>query len=157
MLVKEVMKSLQAQRFFAFYNQLNSVTAGKPAFLSRLYAEDICFIDPVQALTGIEALQIYLEHVYEQLKTCQFILDEEIGDHENMALCWQMHLLHRQALTDDFRPKAIVVTGCSHLKWRNNKLIYQRDYFDLGSLLYEQLPVLGEVVRSIKSRAGPDP
>jgi hypothetical protein len=29
-----------------------------------------------------------------------------------------------------------------------------RDYFDLGAMLYEQLPLLGAVVRTLKGRLG---
>ena len=34
------------------------------------------------------------------------------------------------------------------------KVCQHRDYFDLGAMLYEQLPLLGPVVRTIKMRLG---
>jgi hypothetical protein len=45
------------------------------------------------------------------------------------------------------------VQGSSHLKGVGDKVVYHRDYLDLGAMLYEQLPLLGRVIRSLKNRA----
>ena len=42
----------------------------------------------------------------------------------------------------------------SYLKTRNGKIYYHRDYFDMGAMVYEQLPLLGRIVRKIKQRLG---
>jgi hypothetical protein len=34
------------------------------------------------------------------------------------------------------------------------KVRYHRDYFDLGAMLYEHLPLLGSLVKTIKRRLG---
>ncbi|HGP4674712.1 TPA: nuclear transport factor 2 family protein, partial [Vibrio cholerae O1] len=40
------------------------------------------------------------------------------------------------------------------LHFAEGKVTYHRDYFDMGEMLYEQLPVLGQVIRAIKRRLG---
>jgi limonene-1,2-epoxide hydrolase len=46
------------------------------------------------------------------------------------------------------------VQGISHLKFLENQVIYHRDYFDLGEMVYEHVPVLGKIVRFIKNSLG---
>ena len=47
----------------------------------------------------------------------------------------------------------IQVQGHSLLKMADDKVIYHRDYVDLGAMLYEHIPLLGKVIRTIKARA----
>jgi hypothetical protein len=46
----------------------------------------------------------------------------------------------------------ILVHGCSHLLWTDNKVFQHRDFFDAGALLYEHLPVMGRMIRWLKGR-----
>lgn len=45
--------------------------------------------------------------------------------------------------------RPIVVVGCSHLRF-HSLVAHQRDYFDAGALIYENIPLLGAIVRRIK-------
>ena len=49
--------------------------------------------------------------------------------------------------------KPIEVQGHSHLKMLDGQVVYHRDYLDIGSMLYEHIPVLGCAIKSIKKRA----
>jgi hypothetical protein len=46
------------------------------------------------------------------------------------------------------------VDGFSQISFEDNKVKHHRDYFDLGSMLYEQIPVLGLLIKKIKSGLG---
>jgi hypothetical protein len=35
---------------------------------------------------------------------------------------------------------------------RNNRIYYPRDYFDLGAFVYENVPMLGSIIKRIKQR-----
>lgn len=49
----------------------------------------------------------------------------------------------------------MTVEGATRLEFdETGKVCLHRDYFDLGAMLYEQLPLLGAVVRTIKGRLG---
>jgi hypothetical protein len=45
----------------------------------------------------------------------------------------------------------VTVPGSTHIKYRE-KVHYHRDYFDAGALLYEQIPLVGFMIRAIKAR-----
>jgi len=65
-------------------------------------------------------------------------------------MAWTMFLEHPR-LNDG---EVIRVEGASYLKTRNGKIYYHRDYFDLGALIYEQIPFLGKFITRIKQRMG---
>lgn len=52
------------------------------------------------------------------------------------------------------RGKTVEVEGISHLRILDGRVRYHRDYFDAGQLLYENLPVVGGVIRWVKEQAG---
>jgi hypothetical protein len=71
----------------------------------------------------------------------QFIYESFI---DNKAyLSWEMHLYLK-------RPnKNVKASGISVLTIKE-KIISQRDYFDAGELFYENIPVLGALIRFLK-------
>jgi hypothetical protein len=50
------------------------------------------------------------------------------------------------------RGQELTLEGISQLRFADRRIIYQRDYYDLGAMLYEHLPLVGQVVRGIKRR-----
>jgi hypothetical protein len=48
----------------------------------------------------------------------------------------------------------VEVNGVSQIRFSGDRVIYHRDYFDLGEMLYENIPLLGVVIRNIKQRLG---
>ena len=51
--------------------------------------------------------------------------------------------------------KTILVSGTTFLRLNDdNKVYFHRDYFDLGEMLYEHLPLLGRLLTTIKGRLG---
>ena len=49
--------------------------------------------------------------------------------------------------------KIFSVPGVSIIRYED-KIYSHRDYFDLGAMLYEQLPLLGGLIRMIKRKLG---
>ena len=47
----------------------------------------------------------------------------------------------------------IVYEGVSKLEF-NEKIYKHQDFYDLGAMLYEHIPVLGSLVKIIKTKAG---
>ena len=46
--------------------------------------------------------------------------------------------------------KPISVDGITMLVIENDKITYHRDYYDLGQMLYENVPLLGLIIKRIK-------
>jgi hypothetical protein len=49
--------------------------------------------------------------------------------------------------------QSINVEGMSQLRF-SDKIFAHRDYFDVGQMLYEQVPFLGGLIGLLKNRAG---
>lgn len=115
--------------------------------LRKVYSPQILFIDPVDRLSGIDALESYFHHLMNGLESCHFDISAiEESDAEAFVI-WQMHISHPRIRGGD----EISIDGVSHLKF-TSQIDYHRDYYDLGAMLYEHLPLLGRAVRHLKRR-----
>jgi hypothetical protein len=58
-----------------------------------------------------------------------------------------MNLRHRR-----FKPEeTLTLPGATAVRF-GERVHFHRDYFDLGAMIYERIPVLGGAVRAIKAR-----
>ncbi|WP_116472583.1 nuclear transport factor 2 family protein [Zobellella maritima] len=130
--------------FCALYRQLG---ADNLHLLSSVYRQDVRFCDPAHELQGIIALSAYFEGLFTQVSHCRFDIEQVMEQDGEAYVRWQMHFGHpRLGGGSD-----IAVPGVSHLRF-DQHIYFHRDYFDLGAMLYEQLPLLGGVVRALKRR-----
>ena len=118
--------------------------------LREVYSENVIFEDPAHRIEGLENMLSYFNSMYENVNECRFEFESVLIDEELVALAWTMHLRH---------PKLkgglpIQVEGSSILEIAGNKVERHRDYFDLGAMVYEHIPLLGRVVTGIKHRLG---
>jgi ketosteroid isomerase-like protein len=133
------------QDFVEFYQQLDTSSAKN---LCNIYSEEIVFVDPVSTYKGLPALELYFSTLLSDTNTCHFII-QELNHHTDTAfVTWQMSFSHPKLK----KGKLIVVDGTSHILIKDNKIVSQRDYYDLGNMLYEHLPVLGYLVRYLKRK-----
>ncbi|MEW9798796.1 nuclear transport factor 2 family protein [Alteromonas sp. CYL-A6] len=135
-------------RFSELYEELTSVT---PDRLRQLYADDILFIDPIQTHQGIESVIRYFEALLVQAESCRFAISNTIPTQQNAEnidyiVTWTMTLKVRQSATP------IVLDGITQLKVSDDRITYHRDYYDLGQMVYEHIPLLGWAVKRVKKR-----
>ncbi|MGB0230941.1 MAG: nuclear transport factor 2 family protein, partial [Pseudohongiellaceae bacterium] len=81
---------------------------------------------------------------------CAFRFHSTIVNDTDVFMTWTMFLNHPKLSGGE----TVRVEGASYLRTRNGKVYYHRDYFDLGAMLYENVPLLGRVIRKLKSRLG---
>jgi hypothetical protein len=117
--------------------------------LDSIYHKDITFEDPIHRVEGLKNLHHYFENLYQNLTSCEFVINEVIVQGSNAAIYWKMIYQHPKLN----KGRSVTVFGNSQLKAEQNQVIYHRDYIDLGAMLYEQLPVLGKLIRWIKLQA----
>ncbi|WP_372881265.1 nuclear transport factor 2 family protein [Psychromonas sp.] len=115
--------------------------------LGLLYSDDINFIDALHNLNGLDQLSHYFANLYANLLYCHFSIEQVIEDQGQASVIWIMEYAHPKIN----KANAIVVNGCSHLKY-DEKIYYHRDFLDMGQMLYEHLPLLGGVIRTVKKR-----
>lgn len=136
---------LPVENFKRIFNELDSQHLH---LVGELYSDDVQFHDPIHDVKGLEALHAYFAGLYDGVKTCTFTFEaEQVGDGEAM-LTWIMHLEHGRFR----RGEMVHVPGASHIRFNAEKVTYHRDYFDVGHLIYERVPLLGALVRKIKNR-----
>lgn len=132
------------ERFKEVYNQLDASNLHR---LDEIYAEDVRFRDPVHAIEGREALREYLARLYDGVEDCHFDYGEVLSDDRRAMIAWTMRFRHRRFN----KGRTIEVVGVSSIEF-DDKVTRHHDYFDMGQMIYERVPVLGALIRRIKSR-----
>lgn len=133
-------------QFLETYQSLNRANLD---LLGSLYTEDIRFIDPVHEVEGLIRLTEYFSSLYQNIDSIHFHFNHQLRQGSEGYVQWQMTFSHPRLK----RGQDITVPGASYLNFVDSgKVCLHRDYFDLGVMLYEQLPVLGTIVSTIKRR-----
>lgn len=131
-------------RFKDMFNELN---ANNLDLLEKIYDPLVYFRDPVHELQGLPELREYYRHLYDGVVSCHFDYENEVIEDDQCMLVWIMRFQHAR-----FRKgETLELRGVSHIKF-NGKVYYHHDYFDMGAFIYERVPVLGTVIRTIKNR-----
>lgn len=134
------------RNFVVIYQQLDTDNL---ELLKEIYHAEITFIDPLHQVSGFDNLHQYFTGLYQNLSACTFKINEVFTQGQQAAIYWQMQYQHKQLN----QGRMVTVTGHSHIKANEDKVIYHRDYLDAGAMLYEQLPVIGRVIQWVKRRA----
>jgi limonene-1,2-epoxide hydrolase len=113
------------------------------------YHPQVEFIDPVGEIKGSEKIKIYYENMYKNVKELKFEFMNFVESENQVVAIWKMHLT-----TDKLNGgEPYTVEGNSVIRFdESGKAIYHRDYFDMGSFVYEKIPVVGFVIKKIKAR-----
>jgi len=136
-----------AQNVVATFENLDPTNI---ATLRQIYTEDVCFEDPAHGIQGLETLVSCFEALYQNLDSCQFKFHKKVASSEDIFLSWTLLFRHKKIRQGE----VIRVEGASYLKTRDGKVFYHRDYFDLGAMVYENVPLLGGLIRLIRGRLG---
>lgn len=130
-------------------NVFNQLNANNLHLLKEIYADNASFEDPAHRIYGINNLTNYFSNLYSNIGSCKFIFNSTTVADKTAFLEWNMHLTHPKLN----KGKVVIVSGISKIIF-DEKIVYHRDYFDLGEMLYEQLPYLGAIIKQIKKRLG---
>jgi hypothetical protein len=131
----------------AFQRLYQSLGPGAVAFepLAEVYRNDLLFEDPFHRIEGLDALHEYFDALYRNVRSIRFVFHQHWMTADDAMLTWTMHLAHPRLNGG----KPIAVEGCSMIRF-DHRIFYHRDYFDGGQLLYENVPILGKVIRKLK-------
>lgn len=136
------------EKFLTTYNILTSKNLH---LLKEIYRSDIRFVDPAHEINGLDDLAEYFSVLYENLSSIDFAFHDIVKNDSSAYLQWEMTFSHKKL--SGGRP--VVVNGTTFLQFDYDQMVYyHRDFFDLGVMLYERLPLLGRLVKIIKGRLG---
>lgn len=128
-----------------FKEYFNHLELNNLSVLNQIYSEDMIFKDPIHQIQGVENLKQYFAKLNSNLISGTFLFTEESIVENKVYLSWDMHLKLKKP------QKEIKTSGISVLTVEN-KIVIHRDYFDAGELFYENIPVLGSIIRLLKRK-----
>lgn len=133
------------EAFCQFYQRLDHASV---AHLANIYANNVVFVDPVTKHEGIEALTGYFENLLANTASCSFEIKKVSQAQDTSFVQWIMHFQHPKLAANSL----ISVHGLTELRVEQNKVVYHRDYYDMGEMIYEHIPLLGRIIRWLKQR-----
>ena len=113
--------------------------------IADIYAPDAAFTDPFNDVRGVESVRLVYEHMFASLVAPRFKVSTMVVESDQAFMTWSF----------DFRlgakPNSIV--GCTHFRLdAAGRIILHRDYWDAAREVYEHVPLLGAVLRTLRRR-----
>ena len=102
--------------------------------ISEFYGNDCFFKDPFNEIKGVSKIENIFTHMFTNLEKPRFEFIDTIDGDDSSFLTWDFIFL--------IKNKEYKIHGSSHIKWSNDKVIYHRDYWDVGEELFLKIPVL---------------
>jgi len=130
-----------------FKQTYQGLDKNKVGDIDKLYQPDVVFIDPFREVRGLNSLKQYFFEMYQGVVECSFQFSSSILQGDSAALCWHMILVHKKLNGG----RQVTVPGSSFIKF-DSKIYYHHDYFDAGVLLYENIPLLGRLIKLVKEK-----
>lgn len=131
-----------------FVDNMNSLSNGNISeVLEKVYTNEIEFIDPVKGIHGLDDLTNYFAGLYKSVDHCHFTISNYVPHGSQHSIEWEMKLKHQKLAKN----KEITLEGASFIRFEDDKVCYHRDYYDLGALIYERIPILGSAVRTVRN------
>ena len=119
------------------------------ADIGTVYVDDAGFKDPFNEVRGLPSVRRVFEHMFDQVTDPRFVVTRVVSQGDHAFLTWDFKF--RMNRSPD-QPQ--VIHGASHIQFASDgRVAYHRDYWDAAEELYEKLPILGGLMRFLKSRA----
>lgn len=131
--------------FALFYKDLSTSNLH---LLSEIYDAKVRFVDPVGQHNGIINVESYFQHLLETTTSCRFDIQRIVEDGDYAFARWIMTLEHPKLSGGS----PVVLNGSSELVVKHNKIIQQTDFYDMGAMFYEHIPVLRQLIRFVKNK-----
>jgi len=141
----EKRKNTLLQDFKAFYQDANISNLER---MDRLYTQDVEFHDPLHTILGILALKSYIKNLYAKATCIEFEFTDEQRSENSAMIAWYMKISHPSLAGG----KLIKLRGITQIRY-TDRIYYHEDFYDLGAMLYQNIPVLGAVVRLVNRLA----
>jgi len=141
---------MSQQRSKLIRSTFNGLRQDTLSLLDAFYDPSIVFEDPVGKIEGLKGMKKYYENMYKNVQEIRFDFVDEVVQGPAHVAVWEMHLKAKGLNGGE----EVILLGNSLIKFDSGsgKVIYHRDYFDMGEMVYEHIPVLGTIIRAIRKR-----
>lgn len=140
------------KRFCKIYTDICQIS---PDDLEDIYASNIKFIDPITTHTGIDEVKSYFSNLLTQAETCKFDIADvfQCSLQNNQSQSQVTHVVNwTMTLELKNSTKRITLDGTTQLGVDGDIITYHKDYYDLGEMVYEHVPILGFIIKMIKGK-----
>lgn len=134
----------RVERIVTFFENLREADLAQ---LPALYAPQARFIDPFNDVSGIAAIRGVFEHMFRTLDAPRFEVRDRLLDGDRALLTWDFHFRFQRST----QPRSVHGASLLHFG-ADGRILLHRDYWDAAHELYEQLPVLGALMRWLRRR-----
>lgn len=126
-----------------------SISVDSAQTLSLIYTSDVWFKDPFNEVKGLEQVSHIFTHMFEQVDAPRFVITHSVLQDDQAFLTWDFLFRMRR-----FSDEEQCIRGATHVRFASDgRVAYHRDYWDAAEELYEKLPVVGSLMRWLKTRA----
>lgn len=142
------MSAATVERVVSYWQTL---TPDSVAAIASVYTEDAYFRDPFNEVRGVDRLKHVFGDMFVRLHEPRFTITETIHQDSRVLLVWDF-TYRIKALKPGLTRK---IHGSSLIRFAaDGRVNYHRDYWDAAGELYEQLPLVGSLMRWLKKRMG---
>ncbi|MEO0129394.1 MAG: nuclear transport factor 2 family protein [candidate division WOR-3 bacterium] len=123
-------------------------TQGKPDWSHILpyYDDDIYFRDSIQEIHGIEEFKLMVERLTKRSKDIRMDIVNVVRQENIIFIEWEMTISFKK------NPRSKLY-GVSRLTLNeNNKIVEQRDYYDLWGDIFDNIPKFSKLYRKFMKR-----
>ena len=132
------------ENFCLYYKEFNQDSI---AGLDSIYDQNAVFEDPIGKVEGLNDLKRHFSKMMSNVSYCRFEITDVMANDGQAFITWTMSFAHPKLNGH----KKITVNGVSEIKF-DERITYHRDYFDVGSMFYEQVPILKTIIQALKKR-----
>lgn len=131
------------ERFIDFYS---AIDMRSPKVLDELYDSNIVFRDPFGDHYGIKELKKVLSPLILSINFYYILTDVPVSNKKSFTIQWTLYWSHPLLTHKEISE----LNKCTFAYVDNAKIVLQQNYYDLGKLLYEKIPLLNIAIQKIK-------
>lgn len=130
----------------SFYDGLTAETAA--AKVDGLYGPQVVYEDPFGRVEGRVQLAEHYKKLLAGVQNLAVDVKEEFVSADETVAIWTMTFSHKSLNGGE----PVVVDGVTHVRIVDGKVVGQKNYFDLGEMVYEKTTIVGSIVRWVKGK-----
>lgn len=117
--------------------------------IEEVYADELFFNDTLKTLHSAEAVARYLAESADALDSGDVEFLDLVSSNGNYYFRWRMDLRFKKLA----KGRTTVTNGMTHIRFdADGKVVLHQDFWDSSAGLFEHIPGLGWMIRTVKQR-----
>ncbi len=136
------------RRYAEFFAAMGEADVAR---MDTVMTSAVHFRDPFNDLYDLEATQTVFRHMFETCRKARFTILDQAAARDAGFLLWRLDFRLKRWQPDRHRE----ILGTSHIRFApDGRASEHCDHWDAGQQVYEQIPVLGTLLRQVRKRLG---